>query len=211
MITTRNIAMGGKVNAVLIPAYRKAPLIWTLKNVLSWRYMWGLVANKAAVLFSKITRIPTLIAELKAVKIDKAGHRIDYGVVSRRVVTTTGVTHITDAWRNSVELEIMKYHGAGTGTNTEAAAETALATESTTALNPDSTRATGSLAGATTTFQSVGTLIFDASTAVIEHGLFSQAATGGGTMFDRSQFAAINVVSGDSIQFTYTVTFTAGG
>jgi hypothetical protein len=42
---------------------------------------------------------------------------------------------------------------------------------------------------------------------------FSQSATGGGTLWDRSKFAAINVVgaSGDSIQFTYTATLSSGG
>jgi hypothetical protein len=46
---------------------------------------------------------------------------------------------------------------------------------------------------------------------VTEHGIFSQAATGGGTLWDRSVFSAINVVSGDSIQFTYTCTVSSGG
>ncbi|MGE3176768.1 MAG: hypothetical protein AB7O32_04825, partial [Vicinamibacterales bacterium] len=95
----------------------------------------------------------------------------------------------------------------------EAVGDTALVTESTTILNPDSTRATGTLAeGASANiFRSVGTVTFDGSGAITEHGLFSQAATGGGVLFDRSVFAAINVASGDSIQFTYDATLTAGG
>ena len=86
-------------------------------------------------------------------------------------------------------------------------------TECTTALNPDSTRATGTTAeGASANiFSTVGTLTFDNTAAVIEHGLLSQAATGGGTLWDRSLFSAINVVSGDSIQFTYQATFNSGG
>ena len=85
-------------------------------------------------------------------------------------------------------------------------------TESTTALNPDNTRATGTRSQpAANQYRSVGTLTFDNTAAVTEHGLFSQAATGGGTLWDRSVFSAINVVSGDSIQFTYTVTVSAGG
>jgi len=106
----------------------------------------------------------------------------------------------------------MIYHGCGTGTTAEAAADSALVTESTTALNPDSTRATGTQSEpAANQLRSTGTLTFDNTAAVTEHGLFSQAATGGGTLFDRTVFSAVNVVSGESIQFQYTVTFTAGG
>jgi hypothetical protein len=135
------------------------------------------------------------------------------GLVCTKVVTTAGVGFLVDAWQNLVEPEIMKYHGFGTGTNAEAAADTALQTECTTALNPDSTRATGTLTeGASgNIFRSVGTALFDASAAVTEHGLLSQAATGGGTLWDRSVFSAVNVASGDSIQATYDATFPSGG
>lgn len=157
-------------------------------------------------------------SSLKATHIrwdDKLGIyvRDNYGVVSRKVITTAGVGFLVDAWQNSLELEIMKYHGVGTGTNAEASGDTALQTESTTALNPDSTRATGSLTeGATANiFRTVGTVTFDASAAITEHGILSQAATGGGTLWDRSVFSAVNVASGDSIQFTYDMTASAGG
>jgi hypothetical protein len=128
------------------------------------------------------------------------------------VVTNNGVGYIVDAFQNLVELENMKYHGVGTGGTAEAAGDSALVTESTTALNPDSTRGTGTTTeSASNAYQTVGTVTFDGSAAITEHGIFSQAATGGGVLLDRSLFSAINVVSGDSIQFTYTLTFTAGG
>jgi hypothetical protein len=147
------------------------------------------------------------------VKVFKAdGSIVDYGLVSLRVVTTAGVNFLVDAFQGTVEPEILRYHGCGTGTNAEASSDTALQTESTTALNPDSTRATGSLTeGASANiYRTVGTLTFDASAAVTEHGILSQAATGGGTLLDRSVFSAINVVSSDAIQFTYDLTLTAG-
>jgi hypothetical protein len=132
-------------------------------------------------------------------------------VVSRRVVTNNGVAFIVDAWDNDVELEDMNYHGCGTGTTAENAADSALETESTTALNPDSTRATGTMTQpAANQLRTTATVAFDGNAAITEHGLLSQAATGGGVLFDRSVFSAINVVSGDSITFQYTVTFTAG-
>lgn len=140
-------------------------------------------------------------------KVVRGGEVWDYGHVGVHLIVTAGKTFIRDAWANSVELENMKYHGVGTGTTAAAAGDTALQTESTTALNPDSTRATGSLTNnGAAVFRTVGTATFDASAAITEWGLLSQAATGGGTLFDRQVFSAINVVSGDSIAFTYDLT-----
>lgn len=137
------------------------------------------------------------------------------GLLSTKVITDTGVTYLRDDFNNSAQdITNMNFHGAGTGTNAEAAADAALQTESTTALNPDSTRATGTRSTpASNQFRSVGTLTYDADTAVTEHGILSQASTGGGVLWDRSKFAAINVVgaNGDSIQFTYTLTLSSGG
>ena len=156
--------------------------------------------------------VPVFYGRVFARVLRADGSVLDLGLISNRVVTTAGVNFIVDAFQNSVELEILKYHGVGTGTNAEASGDTALQTESTTALNPDSTRATGSLTeGASANiYRTVGTVTFDASAAITEHGIFSQAATGGGTLLDRSVFSAINVISGDSIQFTYDLTLTAG-
>jgi|SRR5712664_2788670 len=135
----------------------------------------------------------------------------ELGLASLRVVTNNGVGFIVDAWENLVELEIMKFHGLGTGTNAENATDSALQAESTTALNPDSTRATGTLAeAASNIFSTVGTLTFDASAAITEHGLFSLSGTGTGVLMDRSVFAAVNVVNTDQIQSTYQFTLNAG-
>lgn len=201
----------GVLGARLMPA-RKAPLSWRLRNMLRWSFIWGAFVTWLAYWFSKLTGVVTITSEL-AIRAKLAGEWIDFGVVSRRVVTDAGVAFIVDDWDNSaVTLANMNYHGCGTGTNAEAAGDTALQTESTTVLNPDSTRATGTRSQpAANQYRSVGTLTFDGSAAVTEHGLLSQAATGGGTLWDRSVFTAINVASGDSIQFTYTATLTSGG
>lgn len=137
----------------------------------------------------------------------------DLGVVSEKVITTAGVGFLVDAWQNIVELETMKYHGLGTGGTAEATGDTALVTELTTQYNPDSTRATGTLtegAGANV-FRSVATNTVDAAAAITEHGLFSQAATGGGVLWDRSLFSVVNLASADSLQSTYDMTASAGG
>lgn len=141
------------------------------------------------------------------------GIYVPYGLASLRVVTTAGVNFIVDAFQNLQEVENFKYHGIGTGTNAEASGDTALQTELTTQYNPDSTRATGTLTeGATANvFRTVATNNVDATVAITEHGIFTQAATGGGTLLDRSVFSAVNLVSGDGLQTQYDLTFTAGG
>ena len=141
------------------------------------------------------------------------GARENRGLISTKLITDTGVAFLVDDWDNSVtDLTTMNFHGCGTGVAAENQTDSALGTESTTALNPDSTRATGTRSQpAANQYRSVGTVTFDAITAVTEHGILSQAATGGGVLWDRSVFSAINVASGDSIQFTYTCSISAGG
>lgn len=153
------------------------------------------------------------VGRLYASVIRRDGGIDHLGLVSTKVVTDAGVAYLVDDWDGgSNVIDNFNYHGVGTGTNAEAAGDTTLQTESTTALNPDNTRATGTKSQpAANQARTVGTLTFDATAAVTEHGIFSQAATGGGTLWDRSVFSAINVVSGDSIQFTYTCTFSSGG
>lgn len=142
----------------------------------------------------------------------EGGFRRDYGIVCRRVVTDNGVGAIVDAFDNTTANLDMRYHGLGTGGTAEAASQTALVTELTTEYNPNSTRATGTFSQPSANIsQSVATNTVDASAAVTEHGVFTQAATGGGTMLDRSLFSVINLANGDSLQSTYAITFTSGG
>lgn len=135
------------------------------------------------------------------------------GLASFRVVTTAGVNFIVDAFQNSTELENLKYHGIGTGSTAEAAGDTALVTELTTEYTGN-VRATGSTTeGASANiYRTVGTNTLDGNPAgaLREHGIFDQAATGGGTLLDRTVFAAITLSSGDSLQSTYDHTQTAG-
>jgi hypothetical protein len=206
------IGFGGKLEVRKISPPGPG-LRWKLRNTLRWTFLFGLVVNWLAWLFTQLTGIPTITAELRARLFRADGTVIDYGIVSRRVVTDAGVAYLVDDWDGGgSDINLLDFHGCGTGTNAEDAGDTALQTESTTALNPDNTRATGTNSQpAANQFRTIGTLTFDASAAVTEHGIFSQAATGGGTLWDRSVFAAINVVSGDSIQFTYTCTINSGG
>ncbi len=178
--------------------------LWNLINI--WRGFWRILA-------SRVIGVPTHYGAVYAQILRKSGEVVDLGLVSLRVVTDTGVAFIVDAFQNTTELENMRYHGYGTGTTAEAAGQTALVTELTTQYATDNTRPTGSTTeGASANiYRSVGTLSPDASVAITEHGLFSQAATGGGVMIDRSVFSAINLISGDSLQTTYDLTFSSGG
>jgi hypothetical protein len=158
--------------------------------------------------------IPTIYGVLWAKKITK-DDEIDYGIVSMRVVTDVGVAYIVDAFQNSVELENMKYHGIGTGSTAENVADTELDTELTTEYSSDNTRATGTtIEGATANiYRTVATNTLDSGTpAIVEHGVFSQAANSGGVLLDRSVFSVINLngAGGDGLQTTYDLTLGAG-
>jgi hypothetical protein len=136
----------------------------------------------------------------------------DLGVVSRKVITDAGAAAVVNAFRNTFELELFNYHGLGTGSTAEAAAQTALVTELTTQYSTDNTRPTGTQsAPAANQYQSVATITVDAAVSITEHALFSQAAAPGGQMWDRSVFAALALNSGDSIIATYIATVTSGG
>ncbi len=136
----------------------------------------------------------------------------EYGVVGHKVIVDNGVGFLVDAWQNLVELEIMKYHGLGTGTTAEGSTQTALVTELTTEYTGD-VRATGSLTeGATgNIFRTLGTNTLDGTpgAALREHGLFS--ASTAGVLWDRTLYSAITLSSGDSLASTYDMTATSGG
>lgn len=197
-----------KVSRLLV----KAPLSWRLRNALRPSYLWGWLTTLVAKAFSWLTGIPTLTSELRAVLIRADGLQVDYGVVARRCITNAGVAYLVDAWDGRlVALENMNYHGCGTSNAAEAATDTALGAECTTVLNPASTRAAGTRSQpASNQLQTVGLLMFGGSATVQEHGLFNQAATGGGTLWDRSVHSAIAVVAGEGINYTYTLTVNSG-
>ncbi len=179
---------------------------WRARNIPNlWRGVRRVLAARAL-------QVPTHFGTLFLRHI-RDGEIIDLGLASMRVVTDNGVGFIVDAFQNSVELENMKYHGFGTGTTNEAAADSALVTELTTQYAVDSTRPTGTTTeGATANiYRTVATLSPDSggTIAITEHGVFS--ATSAGTLLDRSKFSAVNLVAGsDSLQATYDLTFTSG-
>jgi hypothetical protein len=141
---------------------------------------------------------------LEATHIAADGTRTPLGIVSRRVVTDTGVGYLVDALQNLTEAENLNWHDAGTGVGAEAVGNTTLGTPF------GGSRVSGTQTEpASNQYRTTATIPFTSSLAITEHGLFS--ASSSGTLFDRSVFSAINVVNGDSIQFQYTLTLTSGG
>jgi hypothetical protein len=172
----------------------------------------GMRKNLRARRVARRLELPHLWSQLWLTKIAPDGARLELGLAGMRVVTTAGVNFIVDAFQASATINNMRYHGIGTDNTAEAVGDTALGAESTTALNPDSTRATGTqIEGASANiYRTVGTLTADASIAAVEHGIFDQAATGGGVLLDRTVFAVVNLGNGDSLESTYDLTLAAG-
>jgi hypothetical protein len=98
--------------------------------------------------------------------------------------------------------------GWGIGTATAAIANTALGTESAPTTSGGRTVGTESRTTGTNTndqYTVAGTVTAVSSLAITEAGLFD--AVTAGNMLIRSDFAPVNVVSGDSIAFTFNLKF----
>jgi hypothetical protein len=112
---------------------------------------------------------------------------------------------MVDELQSASEWGDYDYHDCGTGVTAANVADTAMETQY------GGARASGTPGeGASANiYQNVGTISFTGSLAITEYGLFCNLT--GATLMDRHTFAAINVANGDSIQFTYELTCTAGG
>jgi hypothetical protein len=179
---------------------------WRTKNIRN------LLRGARRVMIARAAGISQIYGALYLTHIKADGEVLELGLASMRVVTTAGANFLVDALQGSVEPELLKFHGLGTGTNAEATGDTALQTEITTQYNPDNTRATGNQGegASANVYRTIGTNTVDAAVANTEHGIFSQAATGGGTLLDRSVYSVVNLANGDSLQSTYDFTVAAG-
>ncbi len=126
------------------------------------------------------------------------------------LIVNSGENWLVDAFQNLVEPETMIYTASGTGTVAAAEGDVGLGAEITTGLNPDSTRPSCSVVGegaSANIRRCQATVSYDATLAVTEWGLCNQASTAAcPNLFSRIVFSAVNVNSGDSIQFTYDLT-----
>lgn len=185
--------------------------VWRLKQLP--RLLPQFLRVQFAVTVGRLCGVRTMYGRTFLVS-TRNGVTFERGIGSYRVVTDTGVQFIVDALHANATIANLKYHGFGTGTTAESAAQTTLVTECTTAYATDNTRPTGTQTeGASANiYRTVGTLTPDADVALTEHSVFDQAANSGGTMLDRSKFAAVNLIaaSGDSEAVTYELTLPSG-
>lgn len=183
----------------------KPSLSWVLSNRANWKYVKGWLAENVFAKIAKKFGLFVAIGKLEATLTRKDGTKVHYGVLSRRLVTTVFVNFVVDQLQTETSVfGDFKFHDSGVGTTAEAAGDTGIET------TDGEARATGTQTeSAANAYRSVGTISYTTTKAITEHGLFNDATTG--TLMDRSVFSAINVVNGDSIQFTYTLTLTAGG
>lgn len=236
-----NVRIAGTLDVRAVRAM-KAPWIRRFKNHLLPGHMKGLVAYLASRSLGPTVGLVSVIGELRmrtlhlpgqvyfewlarkkaGVPQDELdafrmlyGKHVDYGVVSYRVITDAGVAYMVDDFDNAsggADISLFNFHGCGTGSTAESAADTTLVSEITTQITPDSTRATGTRSQpAANQYRSTGTVNFDGSVTVQEHGFFNQAGTGGGILWDRTVHGSQAMGSGESIQYQYTLTVNSGG
>jgi hypothetical protein len=175
-------------------------LAYRLRNLPNvWAGWWRYQVARAL-------RVPTVYGELRARLLRADGSVVDYGMVCTRLVTTAFVNFVVDQLQTETSVfGDFKYHDSGVGTTDPDVGDTGIET------TDGESRATGSQeeGASANIYKSIGTIAYTTTKAITEHGLFNDATTG--TLMDRSEFAAINVVNGDSIQFTYQLTVSAGG
>jgi hypothetical protein len=132
------------------------------------------------------------------------GEEIGRREVKNKKVTTAFVNDIVDNLiAETTAFGDYKYHDSGTGVGAEDPANVGLGTPTGIA------RAVGTQVEGDFTYEyrSVGTITYDGSYAVTEHGLFN--ASSGVTLMDRTVFSAINVANNDQIEFTFDIAFSA--
>jgi len=124
--------------------------------------------------------------------------------VLNKKVTTAFVNFIVDQLITETSIfGDFKYHDSGTGVVAENASDTALGTPTAEARD-SGTQVEGAQ---TYEYKSIATHTYAGTFAITEHGLFN--ASTGVTLMDRTVFSAINVISGDRIEFTFTIQFSA--
>lgn len=199
-----NLSMSGNLGTRRIRALGPG-LRWQLFNYLRWNFIKSLIGVFLVLPIARAFGLMTAYGKVEAILIKANGERVNFGLLGYRVVTTAFVSFVVDQLQTETSVfGDFKFHDSGVGTTAENAADTGIET------TDGESRSTGTQTeSAATAYRSVGTIAYTTTKAITEHGLFNDASAG--TLMDRTVFSAINVVNGDSIQFTYTLTVSAGG
>lgn len=124
--------------------------------------------------------------------------------VKNKKVTTVFVNDIVDNLVAEVSaFGDYKFHDSGTGVVAEAPGDTGLGTP----CGEARTTGTQEEGAETYEYKSIATHTYAGPFAITEHGLFNINAAG--ILMDRTVFSVINVISGDKIEFTFTIQFSA--
>lgn len=130
--------------------------------------------------------------------------------VVANLVTNAGKAAIASRINGAGSEALFDKIGWGTGTTAAAAGDTALQSEkdasggaSTTHVVSAATCSRVTTTVTNDTAQMVGTATASGTIAITESGVFNAASAG--TLLARQVFTAVNVVSGDSIQFTWKI------
>ena len=194
-----DLRFSGTLTPRLIKA--KGPgLAWKLSNAPN--VLPGLARHAVA----KALGMNHMLGKLHATLRRADGSVVDYGLVSTNLVTDAFVEFMVDQLQTETsEWGDFKYHDSGVGTTGAAVGDTDIET------TDQESRSTGTQTeGASAEiYKSVGTISYTNTLAITEHGLFSQSS--GTTLMDRHVFSAINVVNGDSVEFSFELTCTSGG
>lgn len=141
---------------------------------------------------------------------DKVRAWVAAGIIALAVVfTNAGAAIVTN--RIIQAGTAPKNIGWGIGTTAASASDTALVTESAPTTSGGRTVGTESRTTVTNTndnYQVTGTVTAGGTLSITEAGLFD--AVTAGNMLIRGVFSAVNVVSGDSIAFTFGLKFVPG-
>lgn len=198
------LSMSGTLSTRVIRA--KGPgARWLLSNWLRWQQIKSLIGVFVVLPIARAFGLMTAHGKLSAILIRADGTRIRYGTLGYRVVTTALVNFVVDQLQTETSVfGDFKYHDSGVGGTAENASDTAIET------TDGESRATGSQeeGASANIYKSIGTIAYTTTKAIVEHGLFNDPTAG--TLMDRTVFSTINVDNGDSIQFTYQLTLTAG-
>ena len=192
------LSMAGSLSTRVIRASGPG-LLWKLQNLPNLLRGWRVVVMR-------LFRLPGLIGRLRVRLIREDGSVVNYGLVSLRVVTDAFVELMVDELQTETSVwGDFKYHDSGVGVTGAAVGDTDIET-----TDGEDRVAGTQIEGATAEiYKSVGTIAYTTTKAITEHGLFNTSDTA--TLLDRHVFSAINVVDGDSIEFSYELSCTAGG
>ncbi len=133
----------------------------------------------------------------------------ELGLIGDKGVTTEFCEDIVD----NLIAEVSTFgdyfhHVSGTGSGAEDNGDTA---STFTSPEPNPLDPGTQVEASSVIYRSIATVAYVGTKIIREHGLLNNTTLLSGTLMDRTVFAAINVDNGDSIQFTYELTCTAGG